>query len=87
MNAAGNSSSRRRDSSRQAGPPGSSPPQGAPGAHGSIDWASIEQRLHNIPEDFKSNKFNSLKRVIEILSKDKPQWALAEVSICFCSPC
>lgn len=45
----------------------------------SVDWAKIEQQLHNIPEDFKSSKFNSLKRVIEILSKDKPQWALAEV--------
>jgi hypothetical protein len=44
-----------------------------------VDWASIEQKLHNIPEDFKSQKFNSLKRVIEILSKEKPQWALAEV--------
>lgn len=45
----------------------------------SVDWAKIEQQLHNIPEDFKSSKFNSLKRVIEILSRDKPQWALAEV--------
>lgn len=45
----------------------------------SVDWVKIEQQLHNIPEDFKSSKFNSLKRVIEILSKDKPQWALAEV--------
>ena len=79
MNAVGGSSSRRRDSSKQTGPPGSSPGP-APGGHGSIDWASIEQKLHNIPDDFKSNKFNSLKRVIEILSKDKPQWALAEVS-------
>lgn len=79
MNAQG-SSSRRRDPSRSAAPPGSP----APGSHGAsnIDWTSIEQKLHNIPEDFKSNKFNSLKRVIEILSKDKPQWALAEVSTC-----
>eukprot|EP00892_Ulva_mutabilis_P005888 jgi/Ulvmu1/3671/UM017_0085.1 len=45
----------------------------------SVDWVQIEQQLHNIPEDFKSSKFNSLKRVIEILSKDKPQWALAEL--------
>jgi hypothetical protein len=67
----------RRDSFRVA--PGSQ-------AHGnvnSIDWAGIEQKLHNIPEDFKSNKFNSLKRVIEILSKDKPQWALSEVQSSF----
>lgn len=64
-------SSRRRESTRAVSQPG--------GTGSSIDWASIEQKLHKIPEDFKSNKFNSLKRVIEILSKDKPQWALAEV--------
>lgn len=44
-----------------------------------LDWAQIEKQLHAIPADFKSQKFNSLKRVIEILSRDKPQWALQEV--------
>jgi hypothetical protein len=43
-----------------------------------VDWAAVERQLNNIPADFKSQKFNSLKRVIEILGKDKPQWALAE---------
>ena len=46
-----------------------------------LDWARIEKQLHAIPPDFKSQKFNSLKRVIEILSRDKPQWALQEVRI------
>jgi hypothetical protein len=44
-----------------------------------LDWAAIEKQLNGIPPDFKSQRFNSLKRVIEILSRDKPQWALAEV--------
>ena len=39
----------------------------------------MERQLNAIPSDFKSQKFNSLKRVIEILSRDKPQWALQEV--------
>jgi hypothetical protein len=44
-----------------------------------LDWGRIEKQLNAIPADFKSQKFNSLKRVIEILSRDKPQWALGEV--------
>lgn len=39
---------------------------------------AVERQLNNIPDDFKSQKFNSLKRVLEILGKDRPQWALQE---------
>jgi hypothetical protein len=69
-------SGHRRSSSRASQEPASC----TAGANG-LDWDRIEKQLHAIPPDFKSQKFNSLKRVIEILSRDKPQWALAEVRI------
>ena len=48
-----------------------------------VDWAYIEQQLHGIPDDFKSQKFNSLKRVMEILSSSNPNLALNEVRFIF----
>jgi hypothetical protein len=46
-----------------------------------VDWTVVQKQLQAIPADFKSQKFNSLQLVIEILSSANPQWALDEVCL------
>lgn len=44
-----------------------------------VDWALIDEVLRDVPEEFKSERFYSLKHVIEIFSSGDPQERTAEV--------